>query len=151
MCRLSSAEAAVTESLHTPTGQLHRHAHPPHDRSTCFHVFFCFCMALLQQNKVLLSRALMPSREHAAQVKKALWAGGIQRANKPADKSNTPGMAGWQDMVLHFHASCLFFAIIMEMQCKSICCSKPVHAQRASCAWLMTCAVSDLCWAHHGG
>ena len=32
-------------------------------------------------------------------MKKALWAGGIQRANKPPDKSSTPGMAGWQDMV----------------------------------------------------
>ncbi|CAK0785391.1 hypothetical protein CVIRNUC_008600 [Coccomyxa viridis] len=36
----------------------------------------------------------------AAQVKKALWEGGIQRANKPPEKSNTPGMTGWQDMTL---------------------------------------------------
>ena len=41
----------------------------------------------------------LPSVEDAAQVKKALWGGGIQRANKPLDKSSTPGMAGWQDMV----------------------------------------------------
>ena len=33
------------------------------------------------------------------QVKQALWAGGIVRANRPAGKSNTPGMERWEDLV----------------------------------------------------
>lgn len=33
------------------------------------------------------------------QVKKALWAGGIQRSNKPPQKMNTPGLQQWEDLV----------------------------------------------------
>ncbi|CAL5224236.1 g6888 [Coccomyxa viridis] len=43
-----------------------------------------------------LNVAIPPEKE----VKQALWAGGIKRANKPADKSSTPGMARWGDLSL---------------------------------------------------
>lgn len=33
------------------------------------------------------------------QVKQALWAGGIARANKPPEQSGTPGMMDWSDLV----------------------------------------------------
>jgi hypothetical protein len=33
------------------------------------------------------------------QVKQALWAGGIQRSNKPAERRNTPGLQSWEDLV----------------------------------------------------
>ena len=33
------------------------------------------------------------------QVKRALWAGGIQRANKSPEKMNTPGLQKWEDLV----------------------------------------------------
>ncbi|EIE18483.1 hypothetical protein COCSUDRAFT_38586 [Coccomyxa subellipsoidea C-169] len=36
----------------------------------------------------------------AAKVKQALWAGGIQRSNKPKDKSSTPGLQKWEDLAL---------------------------------------------------
>lgn len=32
-------------------------------------------------------------------MKRALWAGGIQRANKPPEKMNTPGLQKWEDLV----------------------------------------------------
>ncbi|KAK9807613.1 hypothetical protein WJX72_004150 [[Myrmecia] bisecta] len=35
-----------------------------------------------------------------AKVKQALWAGGIQRANKPEHKRNTPGIQDWDDLTL---------------------------------------------------
>eukprot|EP00775_Hariotina_reticulata_P011179 gene11179-11329_t len=35
-----------------------------------------------------------------AQVKQALFAGGIHRANKPPAKSNTPGINSWNDLAL---------------------------------------------------
>ena len=99
----------------------------------------------------------LPSVEDAAQVKKALWEGGIQRANKPPEKSNTPGMTGWQDMVRQnsMHLPVLYndgqekqHAIIAAAYLYI----QAVHAQRASsCALLMPCADSDLCRARHGG
>eukprot|EP00879_Flechtneria_rotunda_P014381 GHRR01015027.1.p2 GENE.GHRR01015027.1~~GHRR01015027.1.p2 ORF type:complete len:133 (-),score=32.59 GHRR01015027.1:1738-2136(-) len=33
------------------------------------------------------------------QVKQALWDGGIARSNKPIEKSNTPGLNSWSDLV----------------------------------------------------
>lgn len=33
------------------------------------------------------------------QVKQALWAGGIQRSNKPEGKRHTPGLQKWEDLV----------------------------------------------------
>lgn len=32
------------------------------------------------------------------QVKQALWAGGIERANKPAEQRVTPGLRSWEDI-----------------------------------------------------
>ena len=34
-----------------------------------------------------------------AQVKQALWQGGIERSNKPQHVRNTPGLERWQDLV----------------------------------------------------
>lgn len=34
-----------------------------------------------------------------AQVKQALWKGGIERSNKPQHVRNTPGLERWQDLV----------------------------------------------------
>ena len=48
----------------------------------------------------------MPGSEHVSlQVKQALWAGGIQRSNKPAAKRNTPGLQNWEDLVRLFLAA----------------------------------------------
>jgi hypothetical protein len=33
------------------------------------------------------------------QVKQALWAGGIARANKSPESSSTPGLQDWKDLV----------------------------------------------------
>mmetsp|Transcript_18670 Transcript_18670/g.55687 ORF Transcript_18670/g.55687 Transcript_18670/m.55687 type:complete len:157 (-) Transcript_18670:234-704(-) len=35
-----------------------------------------------------------------AEVKQALWAGGIARANKPPERGGVPGMRQWQDLAL---------------------------------------------------
>eukprot|EP00879_Flechtneria_rotunda_P005612 GHRR01005908.1.p1 GENE.GHRR01005908.1~~GHRR01005908.1.p1 ORF type:complete len:167 (+),score=52.41 GHRR01005908.1:99-599(+) len=35
-----------------------------------------------------------------AEVKQALWDGGIARSNKPIEKSNTPGLNSWSDLAL---------------------------------------------------
>lgn len=32
-------------------------------------------------------------------VKRALWAGGIERSNKPPEKRGTPGLQRWEDLV----------------------------------------------------
>ncbi|KAG2490862.1 hypothetical protein HYH03_010780 [Edaphochlamys debaryana] len=33
-------------------------------------------------------------------VKRALWAGGIERSNKPPERRATPGLRGWEDLAL---------------------------------------------------
>lgn len=33
------------------------------------------------------------------QLKQALWAGGISRSNKDPEKSSTPGLKAWSDLV----------------------------------------------------
>lgn len=40
-----------------------------------------------------------PSVGSWSQVKQALWAGGIQRANAPEGRRSTPGMHKWEDLV----------------------------------------------------
>jgi hypothetical protein len=35
-----------------------------------------------------------------ARVKQALWAGGIQRSNKPEGRRSTPGLQKWEDLEL---------------------------------------------------
>lgn len=55
-----------------------------------------------------------PHARPAAQVKQALWQGGIQRANKPEAECNTPGMQQWSDLVSLF-------------QCKAACMAEDKH------------------------